>query len=87
MMSCYLDQDRKGCTDCEYEDRNQSEFPCNVCTNNYTSWYKKKKDMVEVIRCRDCIHWEYKSGKCRKWSKYGTITTKAEGHCYKGEKN
>lgn len=86
MMSCYLDQDRKGCTDCEYEDRNQSEFPCNVCENAYTNWYKKKKDMVEVIRCRDCTHHAKESGLCRIWSKYGTITTSEDGYCYKGER-
>ena len=55
MMSCYMEHE--GCRNCEHENDNQSEYPCAVCTNNYTDMYVPKKDMVEVIRCSGCVFW------------------------------
>lgn len=87
MLSCYQEQDHDGCKGCENEEKNGNEYPCAICKTNidYKDWYKPKKDMVEVIRCGECINYVRTSGLCRIWSKFGTITTAPEGFCYKGE--
>lgn len=42
-----------------------------------------EKDMVEVVRCKDCIHSRQIASEtyCRE----NSIITELEGYCYKGE--
>ena len=42
-------------------------------------------DVVEVVRCRDCIN-HRKSGLCEGWSRYGTINTPNDAFCSYGVK-
>ena len=36
-----------GCVGCEYEDRDDDDYPCNECMCNYTSKWEKKQHCVE----------------------------------------
>lgn len=42
-------------------------------------------DVVEVVRCKDCIN-HRKSGLCEGWSRYGTISTHDDAFCSYGVK-
>lgn len=47
---------------------------------------QKKPDMVEVVRCKDCIHWI--DGVCGNFSHEDGITyfTPSHGYCYDAER-
>lgn len=52
----------KGCDNCIYSGRPSYEYPCTVCETAYGSAPSKWEgmvsataDMVEVVRCKDCI--------------------------------
>ena len=42
-------------------------------------------DVVEVVRCKDCIN-HRKNGLCEGWSRYGTINTPDDAFCSWGVK-
>lgn len=42
-------------------------------------------DFVNVVRCKDCKHWQNKH-VCSAWSRFGTIETKGDQFCCYGEK-
>lgn len=42
-------------------------------------------DVVEVVRCKDCIN-HRQSGLCEGWSRYGTINTTDDAFCSYGVK-
>lgn len=42
-------------------------------------------DVVEVVRCKDCIN-HRQSGLCEGWSRYGTISTHDDAFCSYGVK-
>lgn len=42
-------------------------------------------DVVEVVRCKDCIN-HRQNGLCEGWSRYGTINTPDDAFCSWGVK-
>lgn len=42
-------------------------------------------DVVEVVRCKDCIN-HRQNGLCEGWSRYGTISTHDDAFCSYGVK-
>ena len=46
---------------------------------------KKRDDLVEVVRCKDCRFWKNEH-LCLVMSRYGSIDTKAEHYCSWGER-
>ena len=59
----------KNCDNCIYSGRPSYDYPCNVCETAYGSAPSKWEgvvsataDMVEVVRCKDCIHYEHGKG-------------------------
>lgn len=59
----------------KFEKRKKEGFPCEDYFSN---------DVVEVIRCKDCKHWQ-NGHLCKVFSRFGTIETDEDGFCYKGE--
>lgn len=41
-------------------------------------------DVAEVVRCANCLY-RTKRGRCRAWSRFGTVNTTGSGFCYKGK--
>ena len=55
----------KDCYNCIYSDRPSYDYPCTACESAYGSAPSKwegvvaaNADMVEVVRCKDCVNWE-----------------------------
>ena len=42
-------------------------------------------DAVEVVRCKDCKHWQNEH-LCRAFSQFGTIETQGDDYCSHGER-
>lgn len=57
--SLSVDSNHDGCDGCRYEQNTEYEYPCNECKQTYKDmWMQKPNDFVEVVRCKDCIHWQ-----------------------------
>ena len=71
----------KNCDNCTYAGRPSYEYPCTSCETAYGSAPSKWEgmvsataDMVEVVRCRDCIHWHEPEGVCLKIYSDGNVS-------------
>ena len=61
------------CADCD-EYRNEwceivIDRPHPNMTRDYQYWHKRK-DLVEVIRCKDCQYYIPQDGRCRWWCQF-----------------
>ena len=83
------------CKNCDYYDSCSLPEPnkkCKVNSMNDEEMFKEMKqravqkipDLVEVVRCKDCIHYDIEVSICRKpkWSK----SKKPDGFCDEGER-
>jgi hypothetical protein len=73
-------QDAKLCfseTECPY----QCEFP-RCCLKLMADTLELLKERDEVVRCKDCKHWEQQTGHCP----YNSIFTHSEWFCADGER-
>ena len=61
----------KNCDNCTYSGRPSYDYPCTSCTSAYGSAPSKweglvpaNADTVEVVRCKDCKHYDNSEGIC-----------------------
>ena len=59
----------KNCDNCSHSGKPSYEWPCTACTSAYGSAPSKweglvpaSADMVEVVRCKDCKHYDNSEG-------------------------
>lgn len=63
-----------------------------MTTDHWGYEKEQQRDIVEVIRCKNCDHWEtaYDADKAEYglcyWNKFSMFITPAYGYCYKGER-
>lgn len=53
--------------------------------NGSSAYIEKNTDIVEVVRCKDCIN-HHESGTCDSWSRYGRIVTRDDAYCSYGRR-
>ena len=65
-------------------DRTRPQSYSEFKETNYCPLEYREPDVVEVVRCKDCIY--YHPSYCEVWSKFGTVQTREHGFCYMGER-
>lgn len=79
------DAEHDGCDGCRYEHNTEYEYPCSECKQNYVDmWEQKPNDFIEVVRCKDCEHWDTAAGEC--YGLDGVHYSKADDFCSHGER-
>ena len=60
-----------------------TEFDDRVIQAQYQLAHEDKRDLVEVVRCKDCTYWRFTSNYCYK---HEQLRTKANFFCADGER-
>lgn len=89
----------KNCDNCIHSGKPSYEYPCTACETAYGSAPSKWKsmvsvtaDMVEVVRCKNCIHWYEPECVCLKIYSDGNVSPyawqyrKSDDFCSYGKK-
>ena len=72
-MAKYIDSEKA--IDACFNGWNNNAHDCAANIRNIPA-----ADVVEVVRCKDCIN-HHESGTCDSWSKYGRIVTRDDAYC------
>ena len=77
---------RVDCDDCVYRDCLPDYDPCSICLDEFDVSGRFPRfcdanehlealhaaDVVEVVRCKDCVYWKYAEGTafCESWDRF-----------------